>query len=144
MSGSICRKMTSSDSPDQTRRPSAIVAGHGAFPEGLVNAVNLISGNGDVFIAVSNTGMSGSDIEASLRHHAEQSGVKVFFTDLPGGSATLAVRRMMHSDPGLVLITGANLATLLEFSFQTDADPRESAKRAAEKGRAALTAFGGA
>jgi PTS system N-acetylgalactosamine-specific IIA component len=109
-----------------------------------VSAVDAISGNGDVFIAVSNAGMSGADIETALRRHVAESGVKVFFTDLPGGSATLAVRRMMHSNPELVLITGSNLATLLEFSFQVDGDPRDSAKRAAEKGRSALAAFGGA
>ncbi len=143
MSGSTCRKMTSSEKSGEPRRPIAIVVGHGAFPEGLVSAVNMISGNGGAFIAVSNEGMSGSDIESALKHHAAESGVKVFFTDLPGGSATLAVRRMMHADPGLVLVTGSNLATLLEFSFQADGDPREAAKRAAEKGRAALAAFGG-
>jgi N-acetylgalactosamine PTS system EIIA component len=123
--------------------PRAIVAGHGAFPEGLVSAVSHISGRGSVFIAVSNVDLSGPDIEARLREVAGRNDVKVFFTDLPGGSATLAVRRMMRDDPGLVLVTGSNLATLLEFVFQTESDPREAARRAAEKGRAALGAYGG-
>ena len=109
--------MTSSSAgpeADSPSAPRAVVAGHGSFPEGLINAVNQISGCGGVFLAVSNAGLSGADIEERLREAS--AGIKVFFTDLPGGSATLAVRRLMRTDPGLVLITGANLATLLEAS----------------------------
>ena len=138
--------MTSSsgdaETVDSPSSPRAIVAGHGTFPEGIIDAVSQISGCGDVFLAISNTGMSGSDIEEKLR--AASAGIRVFFTDLPGGSATLAVRKLMRTDPGIVLVTGANLATLLEFAFQTDADPCEAARRSADKGRAALVAYGGA
>jgi mannose/fructose-specific phosphotransferase system component IIA len=49
---------------------------------------------------------------------------------------------MMRTDPSLVLVTGANLSTLLEFVFQTDADPADAARVAAEKGRGTLVAFG--
>ena len=131
----------SSDSASSAAR--AIVAGHGAFPAGVVDAVEQISGKGDVFLALSNQGLSGEDIEARLGRASAESGVRVFFTDLPGGSATLAVRRMMRSNPELVLVTGANLATLLEFVFHGDSDPVAAARSAVEKGRAALGAFGG-
>ena len=131
----------SSEAPDASSSPRAIVAGHGTFPEGIISAVNQISGCGDVFLAISNSGLSGADIEERLREASAS--VRVFFTDLPGGSATLAVRRLMRTDPGIVLVTGANLATLLEFVFQTDADPSEAAKKSAEKGKAALVSYGG-
>ena len=121
--------------------PRAIVAGHGSFPDGIVSAVNQISGCGDVFLAISNSGLSGADIEDRLREAS--SNIRVFFTDLPGGSATLAVRRLMRADPRIVLVTGANLATLLEFVFQPEADPSEAARRAAEKGKTALASYGG-
>ena len=137
--------MTSSSadgsSGEEAPAKRAIVAGHGAFPSGLVSAVQQISGCGDVFLAVSNSGLSGADIESTLRSEASATGVRVFFTDLPGGSATLAVRRIMRTDPEVVLVTGANLATLLEFVFQPEGNPREAARIAAEKGRAALAAF---
>ncbi len=123
--------------------PRAIVAGHGSFSQGLISAVQQIAGCGDVFIAVSNSGLSGPDIEAKFRESAESARISVFFTDLPGGSATMAVRRIMRTDPGIVLVTGTNLPMLLEFVFQADADPREAARLAAEKGRAALMAHGG-
>ena len=135
--------MTSSESEPaaSSTSPRAIVAGHGSFPDGIVSAVNQISGCGDVFLPISNSGLSGTDIEDKLREASSK--IRVFFTDLPGGSATLAVRRLMRTDPGIVLVTGANLATLLEFVFQPEADPSEAAKRAAEKGRTALASYGG-
>ena len=138
--------MKSSDesAADAPGAPRAIVAGHGNFPDGIVSAVDQISGRGDVFVSLSNKGLSGEDIESRLSRVSSESGVKVFFTDLPGGSATLAVRRLMRANPDLVLVTGANLATLLEFVFQSEADPLAAAKNAVEKGRAALGAYGGA
>lgn len=136
MSASICRKMTN--------RARAIVVGHGYFPEGMVGAVELITGRGDVFIAVSNRGLSGDDIETQLRGTVAESGVKVFFSDLPAGSATLAVRRLLRDHSDCVLVTGANLAALLEFAFQKGVTPVEAARHAAEKGRLALVVNGGA
>lgn len=124
--------------------PRAIVAGHAAFSEGLVSAVQQIAGAGGIFLPLSNSGLGGEDIEAAFKSAATQHGISVFFTDLPGGSATLAVRRIMRTDGSIVLVTGANLATLLEFAFHADEEPGEAARRAAEKGRASLVAHGGA
>lgn len=147
MSGSICRKMTSSSEGttevSETPSPRAIVAGHGSFAEGLINAVHQICGNGGLFIGMSNSGLSGPDIEANFRERAVAAGIRVFFTDLPGGSATMAVRRIMRTDPHVFLVTGTNLPALLEFAFRADADPGDAARTAAEKGRAALTTHGG-
>jgi predicted DNA repair protein MutK len=42
-----------------------------------------------------------------------------------------------------MLITGANLATLLEFAFLSKDDVTAAARVAAEKGRASLGAYGG-
>lgn len=122
--------------------PRAIVAGHGAFPDGMVSAVHQITGFGNVFLPMSNAGLTGEDIESRLRSRATDSQVKVFFTDLPGGSATMAVRRMMRDTPGIVLVTGTNLATLLEFVFRSDERPGEAARHAAEKGRGAIAVQG--
>lgn len=146
MSATTSRKMKSNDdsSREGPTAPRAIVAGHGSFPDGIVNAVDQISGKGDVFMPLSNQGLSGEDIESRLHRASSESGVRVFFTDLPGGSATLAVRRLMRGNPELVLVTGANLATLLEFAFQGEADPAAAARNAVEKGRAAMGAYGGA
>jgi PTS system N-acetylgalactosamine-specific IIA component len=122
--------------------PRAIVAGHGTFPQGIVSAVEQITGFGNVFIPLSNSGLSGEDIEGRIREHAKSSGISVFFTDLPAGSATIAVRRMMREDPSLILVTGTNLATLLEFVFRGEESPADAARHSVEKGRAALDTQG--
>lgn len=136
-------KSSADDTVESSESPRAIVAGHGDYPDGIVSAVDQISGRGGVFIPVSNRGLGATEIETILAETAAKSKINVIFTDLPGGSATLAVRRMMRTNSDLVLVTGANLATLLEFAFQSGADPRSAAMTAAEKGRAALSAFGG-
>jgi N-acetylgalactosamine PTS system EIIA component len=108
----------------------------------MVSAVEQISGRGAVFLPLSNRGLSGEDIETRLKSVADQTGIRVFFTDLPAGSATLAIRRMMREDPELILVTGTNLTALLEFVFQSDADSVAAAQHSVEKGRASLGAFG--
>jgi PTS system N-acetylgalactosamine-specific IIA component len=122
--------------------PRAVIAGHGSFPEGMVSAVEQITGYGNIFVALSISGLTGEDIESRLRARAEAVGVKVFFTDLPAGSATIAVRRIMRDTEGVILVTGANLATLLEFVFRGEETPADAARHAAEKGRSALVAQG--
>jgi mannose/fructose-specific phosphotransferase system component IIA len=124
-------------------KPRAIVAGHGAFAEGLLSAVEQIAGAAGAFVPLSNSGLGGADIEAQFRSAAEEYGVRVFFTDLPGGSATFAVRRIMRADPSIVLVTGTSLAVLLEFALHAEMDPVEAARFAAEKGRGALASHGG-
>ena len=113
----------SGDQPagENSPQPRAVVAGHGDFPEGMVSAVEQISGRGGVFLPLSNRGLSGQDIETRLKSVADETGVRVFFTDLPAGSATLAIR---------------------EFVFQSDADSVTAARQSVEKGRASLGAFG--
>ena len=147
MSANTCRKMTSSGtvpepSEPEPQAPRAIIAGHGSFPEGMVSAVEQITGYGKVFVPFTNLGLSGDDIESRLRASAESLGVKVFFTDLPAGSATIAVRRIMRDTEGVILVTGANLATLLEFAFRTEETPVDAARHAAEKGRSSLATHG--
>jgi len=136
-------KSSADESVESSEPPRAIVAGHGDFPGGLVNAVEQISGRGNLFLAVTNNGLGAADIESVLTEKTASGRISVIFTDLPAGSATLAVRRMMRSNPDIVLVTGTNLATLLEFAFQSDLDPQSAARNAAEKGRAALCTFGG-
>ena len=122
--------------------PRAIVAGHGTFPQGIVSAVDQITGFGNVFIPLSNADLSGEGIETRIRERAESFGITVFFTDLPAGSATMAVRRMMRENPAVILVTGTNLATLLEFVFRGEETPADAARHSVEKGRAALETQG--
>lgn len=116
----------------------AIVAGHGTFAEGMLSAIEQITGRSDLFIGVSNRDLSAQDVERLLRERQAASGATVIFTDLPAGSCTMAARRLQRETPALAVVTGVNLATLLDFAFQAEAGDPRAVEHAAEKGRAAL------
>jgi len=119
-------------------KPRAIVVGHGEFSAGLVSAVGQICGLADKLVVLSNVGQTPEDIEATLRQQLARTGARVIFTDLPGGSATIAARRIARDTPEIVLVTGVNLATLLDFVFNSAGTPEEAARSAAERGKASL------
>jgi PTS system N-acetylgalactosamine-specific IIA component len=121
-----------------SEKPKAIVVGHGEFSAGLVSAVGQICGLADKLVVLSNVGQTPEDIEATLREQLARTGARVIFTDLPGGSATIAARRIARDKPELVLVTGVNLATLLDFVFNSEGTPEEAARSAAERGKASL------
>ena len=125
-----------------TDQPRAIVVGHGEFAGGLVSAVGQICGLADKLVVLSMMGMTPEDIEGAIRSELARTGAKVIFTDLPAGSATLAARRIVHDDPDLILVSGVNLATLLDFVFNTSVPPTEAARAAAERGKASLIVVG--
>jgi PTS system N-acetylgalactosamine-specific IIA component len=104
----------------------------------MVSAVAQITGLDSLLVPFSNIGLGREEIEAGLRNRLEQYQIKVIFTDLPGGSATLAVRRLMRDVPELTLVTGTNLATLIDFVFHDTMSPPDAARHAAEKGHDAL------
>lgn len=120
----------------------AIVAGHGEFAAGMVSAVEQITGRGAVLQAMTNRGMSAADVTAALAAALDATGVRVVFTDLPAGSCTMAARRLQRDRPGLALVVGANLATLLDFVFG-EGDDVAAAAHAADRGRESLTVIGG-
>ena len=122
----------------------AIVVGHGSYAEGMIDAVDRITGRGHLLLGVSNRDLSAGEIETRLRECTATTGVKVFFSDLPAGSATLAVRRLLRDHTDCVLVTGANLAALLDFVFQPPMSAVDAAHHAAEKGRLAVLVNGGA
>lgn len=127
--------MSEGDAPQAAR---AIVIGHGEFSAGLASAVEQITGMADRFICLSNTGMAPGDIESALRAQITATGTSVIFTDLPAGSATVAARRVARDLPEMVLVSGVNLATLLDFACSSGTSPGEAARAAAERGRASL------
>src|SRR5687767_6075309 len=121
----------------------ALVAGHGDFAVGLVSALGQITGLAGAFVTLSNRDMSAADVERAMREQVDARAVDVIFTDLPAGSCTMAARRLQRERPTVVLVTGTNLATLLDFVFHTDVPAAEAAQHAVEKGRAALVVTGG-
>jgi len=120
-----------------------IVAGHGTFAVGIISAVEQITGRGAMLLPVSNSGLCLDDIQETLARAVDTSGARIVFTDLPAGSCTMAVRRMIRARPGMALVTGINLSLLLDFVMQDDADPIAAVQTALDRGRASM-AFHGA
>lgn len=123
--------------------PRAIVAGHGDFATGLVSAVELITGLGEVFYPLAVPELSAADIETLLRNTMERTGARVLFTDLYAGSCTMAARRILRGMPDAVLVSGANLPALLDFAFAASKPALTAARHAADRGRSAITTVEG-
>ena len=121
----------------------ALVAGHADFATGLISAVEMITGRGDVLVPIQVRGLCGDDIQKLLREALIETGARVIFTDLHAGSCTMAARRVQHEMPGVVLVAGANLPMLLDLALSAHPHAGEAARAAAERGRGAVSVFGG-
>lgn len=117
--------------------PRAVVAAHGDLAAGLTSAVAAITGRTGDFVPLTNRDLDREATERLLREVIERTGVRVVFTDLPAGSWTLAARRVQRTVPGLVVVTGVSLPTLLDFALG-GTEPLRAARQAADRGRAAL------
>ena len=123
--------------------PRAIVAAHGELAAGLVSAVDRITGRGSALAILSNVGIGADQMEAAMRERIERDGVRAIFTDLPSGSWTMAARRAMRGNDQVVLITGVNLAALLEFVMRDDLDPASGARACVDRARASIGVVAG-
>ena len=121
----------------------ALVAGHGTFAEGMLSAVEQITGRSDLFIGVTNRDLSAQGVEELMRERIAASGAMVIFTDLPAGSCTMAARRIQREQSAIAVVTGVNLATLLDYAFNSDDGDVSAVEHAADKGRASLVVTGG-
>ena len=131
-----------SDDGEPSRGPRAVVAAHGDLAAGFASAVGQITGRADAVVALTNRGLAGDELEQVLRAALDASGARHVFTDLPGGSWTIAARRVQRADPSVVLVAGVSLPVLLAWLGAPDGD--EAAATAAEKGRRAMLVVGGA
>ena len=121
----------------------AIIAGHGDFAEGLVSAVEAITGKGGIFRAVSGRGHSAVTLEETLRTEIASTGASVVFTDLQAGSCTMAARRVLRDRADVLFVSGANLPMLLDFALSPEPDAVTAARHAIERGKAAILSTGG-
>ncbi len=137
MSVAIFGMMTSSDgrTGEGGAEPLAVVAGHGEFASGMVSAVQQITGKGALFRTVSNAALDARALEDVIRTALRESGARMVFTDLPAGSCTMAARRVARDMPTVGVVTGANLAMLLEFAMGGDG---ATVERLIAKGHASI------
>jgi mannose/fructose-specific phosphotransferase system component IIA len=114
-----------------------VIVSHSALAQALVAAVRAITGVEGALTAVSNDGCDSGALTARITE-AVADGPAVLFIDLPGGSCLTSAVRLAKTKHELSVVTGVNLAMLLDFVFHRDVSPGEAARRAAEAGGKAI------
>jgi mannose/fructose-specific phosphotransferase system component IIA len=114
-----------------------IVAAHGPLATALVAAVEQISGVEGALIAVSNSGCDRGLIEERIAD-AVGAGPAVIFVDMPSGSCLFAAMRRMRESQEVRVVTGVNLAMLVDFVFHRTLPIAEASARAVDAGTRAI------
>jgi mannose/fructose-specific phosphotransferase system component IIA len=114
-----------------------VVVSHAELAAALVTATRAISGVDGVLEAVSNEGCDPEALAARI-DKALGKGPAVLFVDLPGGSCLTSALRLSRGRTSVAVVTGVNLAMLLDFVFHRDLSPAEAAQRAAQAGGQAI------
>lgn len=114
-----------------------VVVCHGPLAAALVQSAEQISGLSGALIAVSNTGCDREALEdrviAAVNGHPA-----VVFVDLASGSCLIAVLKRLRSEQLVKVVTGVNLAMLVDFVFHRSLTPAEAAGRAAAAGEKSI------
>jgi len=114
-----------------------VVVCHGRLAEALVDAAEQISGVTGALTAVSNTGCDRGTLEKRVAE-AVGEGPAVVFVDLASGSCLFAVLNRLHANTTSKVVTGVNLAMLVDFVFHRTLPLNEAAARAAIAGGKAI------
>jgi mannose/fructose-specific phosphotransferase system component IIA len=117
---------------------SGVVVAHGALSAALIEVAEKISGIEGALSPVSNDGLSPDSLQARLVQLVGD-GPAILFTDLASGSCTFACRSVVRTRPALAVVTGTNLAMLIDFLFNRHLEVQELARRVVEKGQSGLT-----
>lgn len=114
-----------------------VVVCHGALAGALVHATEQISGVSNALIPVSNTGCDRETLEDRVLS-AVDGQPAVVFVDLASGSCLFAVLKRLRSEQSVKVVTGVNLAMLVDFVFHRSLTPAEAADRAAVAGEKSI------
>lgn len=116
-----------------------VVVCHADVAAALVKAAEEISGVRGLLVPVSNAGCNRGTLEQRVLEAVDGQRA-VVFVDMPSSSCLFAVARLARTERDLAVVTGVNLAMLLEFLLHAGAgdgtEPvAEAARRAAEAGQ---------
>ena len=114
-----------------------VVVCHGVLAKALVEAAEQISGVTGVLVPVSNAGCDRGLIEGRI-HEAVGQGPAVVFVDIPSGSCLFAALHQVRETSEVKVVTGVNLAMLLDFLFHRSLPAGEAAARAVQAGGQAI------
>ena len=114
-----------------------VVAAHGGLARAMVGAVESISGVQGVLQAVSNDDCDRGKLEERIRA-AVGGAPAVVFVDMPSGSCLFAALSSLKAEPNIRVVTGVNLAMLIDFVFHRESTPEAAAERAMAAGVKAI------
>ena len=114
-----------------------VVVCHGRLAGALVDAAEQISGVSGALAPVSNTGCDRGALEERVSE-AVGAGPALVFVDLASGSCLFAVLNRLRASNTAKVVTGVNLAMLVDFVFHRALPLDEAAARAAIAGGKAI------
>jgi len=120
-----------------SERLTGVVVAHTEVAAALLAAVRAIAGDDTGLVAVSNTGCDRAGLTRDL-DRAIGGRPAVVFTDMAGGSCAFTAAALARGRPEVRVVTGVNLAMLVDFAFHRDLPVADAAKRAVDVGRTAV------
>jgi mannose/fructose-specific phosphotransferase system component IIA len=103
----------------------------------MIAAAEHISGVTGALTPVSNSGCDRASIERRVAEAVGQ-GPAIVFVDMPSGSCMFAAMQTLKAIAGVKVVTGVNLAMLVDFIFHRELPAAEAAERAVRAGAAAI------
>jgi mannose/fructose-specific phosphotransferase system component IIA len=114
-----------------------VVVCHGTLAGALVQAAEQISGIQGALVPVSNTGCDRETLEQRVLS-AVDGKPAVVFVDLASGSCSFAVLKRLRGEPSVKVVTGVNLAMLVDFVFHRSLSPGDAAARVVAAGNKSI------
>jgi mannose/fructose-specific phosphotransferase system component IIA len=114
-----------------------VVVCHARLASALIEAAEQISGVRGALVPVSNTDCDRGTLEERIAQ-AVDGKPAVVFVDMPSGSCLFATLNRLRTTTGVKVVTGANLAMLMDFLFHRDLPAEDAAARAAAAGSKAI------
>jgi len=114
-----------------------VVVCHGSLASALVQAAEQISGVQSALVPVSNTGCDRETLEERVLAAVDRR-PGVVFVDLASGSCLFAVLKRLRAEESVKVVTGVNLAMLVDFVFHRSLSPAKAAERAVAAGEKSI------
>jgi len=118
-----------------------IVVAHSTLAAGLVEAAIRVSGAEEgALVAISNEGLGPEELRDAILSEAV-GGPSLVFTDLAAGSCTLAARICCSEASPFAVVSGVNLAMLLDFVFHRELPLDQLVDHVVARGREGVRAL---
>jgi len=118
-----------------------LILTHGKFAEGIADSLRMIAGEQDITPLCILDDDSPKEVESRLMAYLDQTkpdDTVIIMTDIPGGSSTKSALPLIQTHENVHVVTGLNLALLLEIVLSGDENVAENINTAIENARASI------